>query len=56
MSSAAHPLSLLTSSTPRDLGYGAVEYLKRVMAGDEPGGMITIQGGHMTPLLLRVVQ
>ena len=34
----------------RDLGYGAVEYLKRVLAGDEPGGMITIQGGHMTPL------
>jgi 6-phosphofructokinase 1 len=34
----------------RDLGYGAVEYLKRVLAGDEPGGMITIQGGHMVPL------
>ena len=50
MSSAARPLSLLTSSTPRDLGYGAVEYLKRVLTDDEPGGMITIQGGHMTPL------
>jgi 6-phosphofructokinase 1 len=32
----------------RDLGYGAVDYLKRV--GDEPGGMITIQEGHMVPL------
>jgi len=34
----------------RDLGYAAVEYLKRVLAGDEPGGMITIQEGHMVPL------
>ncbi|MGE5136542.1 MAG: diphosphate--fructose-6-phosphate 1-phosphotransferase [Gemmatimonadota bacterium] len=34
----------------RDLGYGAVEYLKRVLDGDEPGGMITIQEGHMVPL------
>jgi len=34
----------------RDLGYGAVEYLKRVLEGDEPGGMITIQEGHMVPL------
>src|SRR6476659_9283904 len=34
----------------KNIGYGAVEYLKRVLAGDEPGGMITIQGGHMTPL------
>ncbi len=34
----------------RDLGYGAVDYLKRVLADDEPGGMITIQDGHMVPL------
>jgi 6-phosphofructokinase 1 len=34
----------------RDLGYGAVDYLKRVLAGDEPGGMTTIQDGHMVPL------
>jgi 6-phosphofructokinase 1 len=34
----------------RDLGYGAVEYLKRVLAGGEPGGMITLQEGHMVPL------
>ena len=34
----------------RDLGYGAVDYLKRVLEGDEPGGMITIQEGHMVPL------
>ena len=34
----------------RDLGYGAVDYLKRVLHGDEPGGMITIQEGHMVPL------
>jgi len=34
----------------RDLGYAAVEYLKRVLKGDEPGGMITIQEGHMVPL------
>ena len=33
----------------RDLGYSAVDYLKRVQ-GDEPGGMITIQDGHMVPL------
>jgi ATP-dependent phosphofructokinase / diphosphate-dependent phosphofructokinase len=33
----------------RDLGYGAVDYLKRA-AGGEPGGMITIQDGHMVPL------
>ena len=31
----------------RDLGYGAIDYLKRAMEGDEPGGMITIQEGHM---------
>jgi 6-phosphofructokinase len=35
---------------PRDLGYAAVDYLKRVLIGDEPGGMITIQDGHMVPL------
>jgi 6-phosphofructokinase 1 len=34
----------------RDLGYGAVDYLKRVLQSDEPGGMITIQDGHMVPL------
>jgi 6-phosphofructokinase len=34
----------------RDLGYAAVDYLKRVLTGDEPGGMITIQEGHMVPL------
>ncbi len=34
----------------RDLGYSAVDYLKRVLEGDEPGGMITIQDGHMVPL------
>jgi len=34
----------------RDLGYGAVDYLKRVLDGGEPGGMITIQDGHMVPL------
>ncbi len=34
----------------RDLGYGAVDYLKRVLEGDEPGGMTTIQEGHMVPL------
>jgi 6-phosphofructokinase 1 len=34
----------------RDLGYGAVDYLKRALAGGEPGGMITLQEGHMVPL------
>ena len=34
----------------RDLGYGAVDYLKRLLAVGEPGGMITIQEGHMVPL------
>src|SRR5690349_16241554 len=34
----------------RDLGYGAVDYLKRVLGGTDPGGMITIQEGHMVPL------
>ena len=34
----------------RDLGYSAVDYLKRALEGDEPGGMITIQEGHMVPL------
>jgi ATP-dependent phosphofructokinase / diphosphate-dependent phosphofructokinase len=33
----------------RDLGYGAVDYLKQVGEG-EVGGMITIQEGHMVPL------
>ena len=34
----------------RDLGYGAVDYLKRVLEGDESGGMVTIQDGHMVAL------
>ena len=34
----------------RDLGYGAIDYLKRVLEGDEPGGMVTIQEGHMVAL------
>jgi 6-phosphofructokinase 1 len=34
----------------RDLGYSAVDYLKQLLEGDEPGGMITIQEGHMVPL------
>jgi 6-phosphofructokinase 1 len=34
----------------RDLGYGAVDYLKRVLNDGEPGAMITIQDGHMVPL------
>ena len=34
----------------RDLGYGAVAYLKRALESGEPGGMITIQDGHLVPL------
>jgi ATP-dependent phosphofructokinase / diphosphate-dependent phosphofructokinase len=34
----------------RDLGYSAVDYLKQVLEGDEPGGMVTIQEGHLVPL------
>jgi 6-phosphofructokinase len=34
----------------RDLGYGAVDYLKRIRGTDAIGGMITIQEGHMVPL------
>jgi ATP-dependent phosphofructokinase / diphosphate-dependent phosphofructokinase len=34
----------------RDLGFGAVEYLKQAVPGDEPGGMITIQDGHVVAL------
>jgi ATP-dependent phosphofructokinase / diphosphate-dependent phosphofructokinase len=34
----------------RDLGYGAVAYLKRALEGDEPGAMITIQDGHLVPM------
>ena len=34
----------------RDLGYGAVDYLSRVLEGDDLGGMTTIQDGHMVPL------
>jgi ATP-dependent phosphofructokinase / diphosphate-dependent phosphofructokinase len=33
----------------RDLGYGAIDYLRRLPSG-QPGGMITIQEGHMVPL------
>ena len=33
----------------RDLGYSAVDYLKQ-LEGREPGGMITIQDGHMVAL------
>ena len=34
----------------RDLGYGAVDYLKRASGSDRPGCMITIQEGNMVPL------
>jgi 6-phosphofructokinase 1 len=34
----------------RDLGYSAVDYLKQVFDSNEPGGMITIQDGHMVAL------
>jgi ATP-dependent phosphofructokinase / diphosphate-dependent phosphofructokinase len=34
----------------RDLGYSAVDYLKGGLAAGEPGGMITLQEGHMVPL------
>src|SRR6266545_2278217 len=34
----------------RDLGYGAIDYLRTLYEGDEPGGMITIQEGHMVAL------
>ena len=34
----------------RDLSYGAVDYLKQVLEGGEPGGMITIQDGHAVAL------
>jgi len=34
----------------RDLGYSAVDYLKQLLKGDEPGGMVTIQEGHMVAL------
>jgi 6-phosphofructokinase 1 len=34
----------------RDLGYGAVAYLQHALEHGEPGGMITIQDGHMVPL------
>ena len=34
----------------RDLGYGAVNYLKKVLESDEPGCMTTIQEGHLVPL------
>jgi 6-phosphofructokinase 1 len=34
----------------RDLGYGAVDYVKRLLEGEEPGGMVTIQEGHVVAL------
>jgi ATP-dependent phosphofructokinase / diphosphate-dependent phosphofructokinase len=34
----------------RDLGYGAVAYLKRAVEDNEAGAMITIQDGHLVPL------
>jgi ATP-dependent phosphofructokinase / diphosphate-dependent phosphofructokinase len=36
----------------RDLGYGAIDYLRTLMAEgrDEPGAMITIQEDHMVPM------
>jgi 6-phosphofructokinase 1 len=34
----------------RDLGYSAVDYLKRAVKHNETGAMITIQEGHMVPL------
>ena len=36
----------------RDLGYGAVDYLRGLFetGSDEPGAMITIQEGHLEPL------
>ncbi|HET9079790.1 MAG TPA: diphosphate--fructose-6-phosphate 1-phosphotransferase [Trebonia sp.] len=34
----------------RDLGYGAVAYLRHALEHGEPGGMVTIQDGHMVPL------
>ena len=34
----------------RDLGYSAVDYLKQALQDGQPGGMITIQEGHLVPL------
>jgi 6-phosphofructokinase len=34
----------------RDLGYSAVDYLKQGLTPGQPGGMITLQEGHMVPL------
>ena len=36
----------------RDLGYGAIDYLRTLFEGglSEPGGMITVQEGHLVPL------
>jgi 6-phosphofructokinase 1 len=47
----APPIPLDVEYT-RDLGYGAVDYLRGLYAGgrDELGAMITIQEGHMVPL------
>jgi 6-phosphofructokinase 1 len=49
MSSGAPPIPYDIEYT-RDLGYGAVNYLKRVLKSGEPGGMITRQDGHMGAL------
>ena len=40
----------------RDLGFSAVDYLKQVLEGDEPGGMIHGPGGAHGAAALRVVQ
>jgi 6-phosphofructokinase 1 len=47
----APPIPLDVEYT-RDLGYGAVEYLKELMAtgDDEIGAMITVQEGRVVPL------
>jgi 6-phosphofructokinase len=34
----------------RDLGYGAVDYLKHLSGDGDAGAMITLQEGHMVPL------
>jgi len=34
----------------RDLGYGAVDYLKHLAGDGDAGAMITLQEGHMVPL------
>ena len=49
-SSGARPPIPFDIEYTRDLGYSAVDYLKRILQGDEPGDMITIQEGHMVAL------